>query len=204
MLKFAQDRQVIANTKVINRMTKMQLISEIRMIRDILSSGSKKIPIPTLIRTNKGDKSQKELTQNLCGADITRFDQKGVKMTNPRLNKDTNDEDDGYNAVSSKVEIITIHAKIEANSTNFHAPTVIKNFITEMRKGDTMLQIIQAEQETYNASKILDGNASIPDDREKNGYMDYKFENSKNEVTFHNENNNNRPKHNKVGDLHMV
>ena len=164
LMKFAQDRRVIANTEVINRMTKMQLISEMRMIREILGSGSKKNSIPTLVRTNKGDKSQKELTQNLCGADITKFDKKGTKMTNPRLNKDTNDKDDGYNAASSKVEIITIHAKIEANSTNFHAPTVIKNFITEMRKGDAMLQIIPAEQENYNASEILEGNASIPRD----------------------------------------
>ena len=43
LMKFAQDRRVIANTEVINRMTKMQLISEMRMIREILGSGSKKI-----------------------------------------------------------------------------------------------------------------------------------------------------------------
>ena len=34
-----------------------------------------------------------------------------------------------------------------------------------MRKGDALLQIIPVNSETYNASEILDGNLSIPDDK---------------------------------------
>ena len=100
--KFASDRMVIADVKAITNLTKMQLMYEMRQVRDIIKSGSKEISILTLVRTKDGDTSQKELTQNLCGADITNFDTKNPKNDKTRLLTNLIDENDGYNAASTK------------------------------------------------------------------------------------------------------
>ena len=166
IIKFAHDRKVIPDTKFIEKMTKLQLILELKGARDVLKSGSKETPIPTLVRTKNGNKSQKELTQNLCGADITNFDVTKSKKKNQRENKDANDIDKGYGVASSKQEKFTVHAKIETKSANFHAPTIIKSFIVQMRKGDSMLQVVPVEKSDYSSSEILEGNNSIPDDKD--------------------------------------
>ena len=164
--KFALDRNVLPDAQFINKMSKMQLIIEVKKARDVIKSGSKTIPIPILIKTKKGNKTKKELTQNLCGADITNFDAP-KPVTNPKHDKDDSVSDPGFIAKSTNQEIITIHAKIETKQNNYHAPTIIKSFINEMRKGDSMLQIIPISKDDYSASEILDGSSSIPNDKQE-------------------------------------
>lgn len=149
---FAQQRQVLPDEKFLNSMSIEQLHSELLKIWDVMKAGSHEIPIPTLVRTKHGNKSQKELSMNLCGADVTNFDTPKTTATNipnQRLNKDENDPDTGFAAVSNACEVIMIHARIETKTTNINAREVIQSFITQLRKGDFMVQIVPVEADTF-------------------------------------------------------
>ena len=59
--QFAQQRRVLPDEKFLLNMPLEQLHSELFKIRDVVKAGTSDIPIPTLVRTRDGNKSQKEL-----------------------------------------------------------------------------------------------------------------------------------------------
>lgn len=166
--QYALDRKVLPDEAFLTKMSDSQLQDELRKARDVMKKGGKEITIPTLVRTRDGNKSQKELTQNLCGVDVTNFDTPSQTQTNDnqRTDKDNDESNHDFQAVSAKQEIITIHASVETKSRNSHAPTFIQKFVTELRKADPMLQIIPVESANNKSSQVLDG-ANLPVEQDK-------------------------------------
>ena len=168
--QYAKERNVVADDIFLSKMTVQQLQIEVRKIRDAIKKGSKEITIPILVRTSNGLKSQKELTQNLRGTDISNFDLPSYDNAvneNQQKNKDRNDVDKGYAAVATKEEIIMIHASIETGSTNQHATPFIHKFVQELYKGDNMLKVVPVNETNFTPSDKLDGVKNIPDDEDK-------------------------------------
>ena len=178
LTKYCEERNVVPDDAYMRSLTKHQLLIEVTKARDVLNgvsfSKNKSKPNPPSAPTSRKQKTKrvtkKELAQNLYGVDADQLDPHAENNTKqdprapPKPLKDDDEGSTGHKAMESIRDIYTIHAKLEIGSNNFHTPTLVRNLIMNIRKGDPLVQIVPVLSKTAKPSEILENEDALPDD----------------------------------------
>ena len=161
-------------------LTRFQLLVEVTKARDQLkNNASLSIPSDTNAHTSSNDtpsspttnQLQKQLVGNLVGIDSNKLDPH--QHTEPKASPDIRgppkpvpDEGDekGHTSVSKVRTTYTIHAKLGTGGTNFSIPSTVRKLIVQLRKGDSLLQIVPIDVKNTKISDILDRSIELPDE----------------------------------------
>ena len=124
---------------------------------------------------NKGNTttstSKKQLAENLNGANVSAFDtykpRKPTDLRAPPKPMEDTINDQGHQAAAADRTIHTIHASIQTNTTQINPPPEVRRLITQMRKGDPMIQIIPTNLDNASPSETIGNENELPDDETK-------------------------------------
>ena len=186
LTKYCEQKQIVPDSAYMRSLTKHQLLIEITKARDVLkgvklplpestnaTSNTNSTKTPTSKKQQRPRASKRELAQNLYGVDADKLDThstsdaKNDVRAPPKPLRDEDNNEDGHKAAESTREVYTIHAKIEVGSDKFHTPSLVRNLVIQIRKGDPLVQIVPVLHKDARPSEKLENEDALPDNEEK-------------------------------------